>query len=114
MTSKLKPSDIKYHFNSPFARLMGRLNKSKGNWCVTIGPDTFVSRNYIVAQSRAHEFGHSLQAERLGRPKFLWRYLKANKKYGYKNNPFEIEAHLYALQHKGEFSDIGQVPTQGA
>lgn len=39
-----------------------------------------------------HELKHIEQYERLGVPGFLVRYLWASMKYGYWNNPFEVEA----------------------
>lgn len=39
-----------------------------------------------------HELKHVEQYKRMGFWKFLWKYLAYSAKYGYHNNPLEIEA----------------------
>lgn len=39
-----------------------------------------------------HESCHIMQVKRDGRLKFIFKYLYYNIKYGYYNNPYEIEA----------------------
>lgn len=41
---------------------------------------------------RRHELCHIEQMKRLGKIKFLFQYMWYDYKYGYKDNPFEIEA----------------------
>lgn len=42
-----------------------------------------------------HELQHCYQVERLGRLRFYATYLWYQIRYGYKNNPFEVEANAY-------------------
>jgi len=41
---------------------------------------------------RNHELKHIEQINNTGRFKFFFKYLYFNIKYGYKNNPYEVEA----------------------
>jgi hypothetical protein len=41
---------------------------------------------------RAHERKHIEQVKRDGKIKFMFLYLCRNIRYGYKNNPYEVEA----------------------
>ena len=49
-----------------------------------------------------HETCHIIQVKRDGRIKFLIKYLFFNLKYGYYNNPYEVEARNYAEFNKRE------------
>jgi hypothetical protein len=42
-----------------------------------------------------HELQHAYQVMRLGRLRFYWLYFLASLRYGYFENPFEIEAREY-------------------
>jgi hypothetical protein len=54
---------------------------------------------YILAERinedrlRKHELAHWTQYQRMGFVKFYVIYLWNNARYGYRNNPMEIEAH---------------------
>lgn len=50
---------------------------------------------YITAKHYNHEACHIEQVKRDGRLKFIVKYLYYNIKYGYKNNPYEVEARKY-------------------
>lgn len=47
---------------------------------------------YISHKHYRHEACHIEQVKREGRFKFICKYLWFNIKYGYRNNPYEIEA----------------------
>lgn len=47
---------------------------------------------YISHKHYRHETCHIEQVKREGRFKFVCKYLWFNIKYGYRNNPYEIEA----------------------
>lgn len=47
---------------------------------------------YITAKHYNHEACHIKQVKKEGRLKFIIKYLFYNIKYGYKNNPYEVEA----------------------
>lgn len=50
---------------------------------------------YISKAHYNHEACHIEQVKRDGRLKFIVKYLFYNIKYGYKNNPYEVEARKY-------------------
>ena len=47
---------------------------------------------YITAKHYNHEACHIEQVKKEGRLKFVIKYLFYNIKYGYRNNPYEVEA----------------------
>ena len=47
---------------------------------------------YITTKHYNHEACHIEQVKREGRLKFITKYLFYNIKYGYQNNPYEVEA----------------------
>ena len=49
-------------------------------------------RNQISDQTHAHEMVHVEQIRREGLLKFYIKYLWYNLRYGYKKNPYEVEA----------------------
>lgn len=51
-----------------------------------------IGDNLIDEKMYKHEKCHIEQVKREGRIKFLFKYLYYNIKYGYENNPFEVEA----------------------
>lgn len=51
-----------------------------------------IGEPYISETHYKHEHCHIKQVRREGRLKFIIKYLYYNIKYGYKNNPYEIEA----------------------
>ncbi len=50
---------------------------------------------------RAHEMTHIEQMERDGKFVFSVKYLWNNLRYGYENNPYEIEARARSAHEKG-------------
>lgn len=75
----------------PIPRILFCLKPKAYNWAVTLYP--FIFYRYHPEQShRLHEYIHVEQIRRLGWMKFyflwIWYYLK----FGYTNNPFEVEA----------------------
>lgn len=53
---------------------------------------TIGDNNLIPIKLYKHEQVHIEQVKREGRFKFICKYLYYNIKYGYKNNPYEVEA----------------------
>lgn len=51
---------------------------------------------YISETHYKHEYCHIKQVRREGRLKFIIKYLYYNIKYGYNNNPYEVEANREA------------------
>ena len=52
-----------------------------------------IGKPYMLSESHYnHEVCHIAQVKREGRLKFICKYLYYNIKYGYKNNPYEVEA----------------------
>ena len=52
-----------------------------------------IGKPYELSESHYnHEACHIEQVKRDGRLKFIAKYLFYNIKYGYKNNPYEVEA----------------------
>lgn len=78
-------------YNSGFARLFAH---GEVCWAVTIGPVTFYSvpEKYVSAAWRRHEECHKRQWKRLWYIGFLVAYIWYQVRFGYKNNPFEVEA----------------------
>lgn len=55
-----------------------------------------IGDNLITQDMYKHELCHVEQIKREGRLKFIFKYLYYNIKYGYINNPYEVEAREYA------------------
>ena len=53
---------------------------------------TIGNNNLISIALYKHKQAHIEQVKRDGRFKFICKYLYYNIKYGYKNNPYEVEA----------------------
>lgn len=52
-----------------------------------------IGKPYELSESHyKHEQAHIEQVKKHGRIKFIFKYLYYNIKYGYYNNPFEVEA----------------------
>jgi hypothetical protein len=79
-------------YNSRFALLFMR--KGHKSWAITLGPVTFYSvPEYQVSTIwRKHEDCHKRQWRRYWYIGFAVLYLYYMARYGYQNNPFEIEA----------------------
>ncbi|MCI6475324.1 MAG: hypothetical protein MSA07_06465 [Mucispirillum sp.] len=56
---------------------------------------TIGDNKLIPATLYKHEQAHIEQVKKHGRLKFIVKYLFYNIKYGYKNNPYEVEARKY-------------------
>ena len=55
-----------------------------------------IGKPYELSESHYnHEARHIEQVKRDGRLKFIVKYLFYNIKYGYKNNPYEVDARKY-------------------
>jgi len=67
---------------------------NKPRWAITIGQVTFYSVPYLDVNHawERHENKHKEQWKREGLIKFAVKYLWYQIRYGYQNNPFEIEA----------------------
>ena len=74
-------------------------------WAVTIGRCSFFSvpKKRVSLRWQAHEDFHKKQWREMWYIGFLLKYLYFHVKYGYWNNPLEVEAREYADQFSGEF-----------
>lgn len=63
-------------------------------WAVTIGQTTYYSvpKNQVGAAWQRHEDKHKEQWRRDGVLKFAIKYLWYQLRYGYQDNPYEVEA----------------------
>jgi hypothetical protein len=52
-----------------------------------------------------HELRHVWQVERIGKWRFLWRYIILSLRHGYYNHPYEIDARL----HDNDFEMLEKV-----
>ena len=86
-------SDI---YNSKIARLIKWITRVPDSHCfgITTGPETtrYSCRDdQVSVRLRRHEDQHKRQYDANGgRLRFWYRYFKANIRYGYERNPFEI------------------------
>jgi len=83
-------------YNSKIAYLVGLLNGCRA-YAVTIsGSTTLYSKPKEYVDKawwwRKHEDAHKAQAQRMGLVKYYTMYLYYSLKYGYHNNPMEVEA----------------------
>lgn len=64
------------------------------NWAVTLGQTTYYSvpESEVTDAWRKHEEKHKEQWKREGYITFAIKYLWYQLRYGYQNNPYEIEA----------------------
>lgn len=67
----------------------------------TIGQHVFFRYESVMVgpELRAHEYWHTVQYRKMGYIKFLAKYFYYNIKYGYQDNPLEIEARTYARKY---------------
>lgn len=74
-------------------KLFGFINREK-NFAVTIGQTTYYScsQSLVDNEWRRHEDCHKAQWRSEGNMKFFFKYFYYNIRYGYINNPYEIEA----------------------
>lgn len=101
-------TDIRYHWRSWLGRVAAATRRSEGNWCVTLGRQTYVRRDAIEAQSAAHEFSHSLDAHAWGAPLYVLRCLAEYAIHGYARAPVEVRAHQYAVDHALHFRRVAE------
>lgn len=99
---------VTLRFNSWIARLGGKNN------CITLNARTIrVAQDNIGAMTFAHEWGHILQAKRLG-----WRYLPwvlmHYARSGYANSLPEREADVFMWKHWRDFPGVVYAPTRAA
>jgi len=68
----------------------------EGEWAITIGQTAYLTCDscYVDNDWHRHEDKHKEQWKREGYLKFIIKYLWYNIRYGYQNNPFEMEARL--------------------
>jgi hypothetical protein len=71
-----------------------RLGVANGAAAVTIGNDTYLLVNELNPALHRHEAAHAEQFKRLGWWRFWPLYIYYHVRYGYKNNPLEIEARI--------------------
>ena len=55
-------------------------------------------KDTITDELFRHELQHVYQIKSLGYFKFFYRYIKYSIKYGYKQNPYEIDARTASLE----------------
>jgi hypothetical protein len=81
------------------ARLLKKLNRAD-DYAITLGQTTYYSetKEYVDLRPRwrKHEEHHKFQWMRDGYFTFARRYLWYLIRYGYTNNPYEVEARLVA------------------
>lgn len=82
-------------YNSWIGKLVGKFNSSD-NFAITIGQTTYYSSDEQYVKTRPnwqrHEDCHKRQWAKYGRIRFAVLYLYYSARYGYWNNPFEVEA----------------------
>ena len=90
-------------YNSLIGKLFGLVNGKK-RYAVTFGQTTYYSvSEEAVNQSatwRLHENWHKEQYAKEGFFTFLVKYIYYSIRYGYHNNPFEVEAREKAEEGK--------------
>jgi hypothetical protein len=84
---------------------MGSIQLLKGHWSLklfprwvgawTLGTNIYFREENPHPDLVMHELGHVNQYKRYGIAGFLARYLWLSIRYGYKNNPLELEARNY-------------------
>ena len=79
-------------YNSKIALLFAPRGEKK--WAVVLGQIAFYSipENEVTITWRRHEECHKMQWKREGYIKFLITYIYFHFKFGYENNPYELEA----------------------
>lgn len=91
-----KPIVIKISEQALVARIASFIMRSKGVAIVFHRTIYLwnVSREQIIKDEAylCHEITHILQYEREGFVKFIFKYLYYSMRFGYYNNPFEVEA----------------------
>ena len=82
-------------YNHWIAKLVGKLNGQK-RFAITLGQTAYysVSKEEVFTNPKwvRHEDVHKKQWASEGRLRFLFKYLYYSVRYGYKNNPYEVEA----------------------
>ena len=65
-----------------------------GHDAIVLYPYVFFREKFPPADLIKHELVHVKQVQRLGWFKFYFLYLWYSIRYGYENNPFEVEARI--------------------
>ena len=88
-------------YESKLAKFLAFINRSK-RYAITLGQTAYysVSKEEVETNPKwiAHENHHKVQWKRDGIIKFALKYLWYQIRYGYKNNPYEVEAREVAGQ----------------
>lgn len=86
---------------TPAPRLLAATLRAFGFRAITLPPlGIYVLAEHIDSERlRKHEMAHWAQYERMGAVMFYVRYVWLSLRYGYRNNPMEIEAR--AAEQKG-------------
>lgn len=77
-----------------------------GHDCITLRRTIYCRNRKLHRHTHAHEFAHVMQWVQFGVIGFLVRYLWAQVRYGYKNNPYERDAHRFADTSEAEFATV--------
>ena len=80
-------------YNHWLGKLFGKM-ADETNYAVTIGQTTYYScsESLVTPRWRRHEDEHKRQWAAEGRIRFLVKYLWYQMKYGYYENPYELDA----------------------
>jgi hypothetical protein len=80
-------------YNHWLGKLLAFINRLP-QYAITLRQTTYysVAQAQVSIQWRKHEDHHKVQWREEGTIKFLIKYLWYSLRYGYKNNPYEVEA----------------------
>ena len=102
---------IKIKYNSFICfilKLYNLINKTS-YYAITI-IDTIHTLGDLSPEDIKHEYAHLRQIKELGVIKFYLQYLAFNAKYGYVDNPFEVQARLCeTIQDPDKKSDYDEI-----
>lgn len=87
-------------YNSRLAKILAYLHKEKNGMAFVIGQTAYYSvpKERVSERWRNHEDRHKEQYKELGIFKFLVMYWYYSLKYGYHNNPFEVDARNHEVK----------------
>jgi len=91
----VKMADV---YNSKVAKLLAKIMKKQG-MALVIGQTVYYSMSEaeVGPRLRRHENRHKQQYKENGFFKFIFLYIFYTIKYGYRNNPFEVDARNHEL-----------------
>ncbi len=81
---------MKIHYNS----LLAKIFLKHSFYAITFGKHVYVKGKTLSSKDMKHEEIHVNQYKKYGFFGFLWKYWRYHRKYGYWNNPLEIEARI--------------------